>query len=341
MWSRRLFIVCFRHELAMALHQQEVVGAADSTSLQALQTPQHQREVQGTQSHDQHVGLMTSANQSHDTLGAGTSSLMTGVNQQYLTASNDDIDDNRGDTIIQDGQFSLNSQVCVLVLCCYCLPLVSADFTCVVLLQFVTGQTLGYGDGQTLSQNYIGSNQQSLNQLNYNQPYSIDLGALGSTNISNILQPRTSAVSVQQNTSAGAVEQTRQTYESQDMPDEIPAATPLNSISEENFTQKQNMVVLPERTSEDEAGAQSETSGNEEEEEEEEEEVEVEMAVGEENSNNVVEENEPDKPMEMGVGKRRYCCRHCNKKFNKASLLRAHMKAHTGNLISALLNPRR
>jgi len=60
------------------------------------------------------------------------------------------------------------------------------------LLQFVPAS---FGDGQTLAQNFIGSNQQNLNQLNYNQQFSIvDISALGgslaSTNISNILQPR-------------------------------------------------------------------------------------------------------------------------------------------------------
>lgn len=193
----------------------------------------------------------------------------------------------------------------------------------------MTGQSLGFGDGQTLSQNYIGSNQQSLNQLNYNQPYSIDLGTLGSTNISNILQPRISAVSVQQNVSTGAVEQAQPSYDSQEIADEeMPAGNPLNPVTGENFTQKQVMATVPERLSDDEAVVSPESS--EAEEVDEEEEPDAEIHVGEDNSSTVAEDNEPDEPVEMGVGKRRYNCTRCNKVFNKASLLRAHVKTHAG-----------
>lgn len=35
-------------------------------------------------------------------------------------------------------------------------------------------------------------------------------------------------------------------------------------------------------------------------------------------------------PREMGVGKRRYDCTQCSKTFNKAGLLREHIRAHAG-----------
>ena len=97
-------MVSFRPELVIALQSQE----ADTNGLQALQTAQQHSSIQ---SHEPQVtNLLTTVNQPHD------SGLMSGVNQQYLTSGNDDIDESRNDTIIQDGQFSLNAQVnCLLV----------------------------------------------------------------------------------------------------------------------------------------------------------------------------------------------------------------------------------
>lgn len=91
----------------MAL-QSENMGDPVVTDLQALQNAaQSQSRVQGGE-----PTLITSVNpQTSDPLGVADSTLMTGVNQQYLTSGNDDLDENRTDTIIQDGQFSLNTQV--------------------------------------------------------------------------------------------------------------------------------------------------------------------------------------------------------------------------------------
>ena len=103
-----MHIYCiFRHELALAL-QQEGLGDAVVTDLQALQNAaQSQARAGGAE-----ATLITSVNpQTADPLGVADSTLMTGVNQQYLTSGNDDLDENRTDTIIQDGQFSLNTQV--------------------------------------------------------------------------------------------------------------------------------------------------------------------------------------------------------------------------------------
>ncbi|XP_067928202.1 zinc finger protein 236-like [Watersipora subatra] len=174
-----------KHELALELQeelrQRTSLDDVDGTSLQALQTPQQQR-TEANQA-DQQATLITNiAPQTSDPLGVVDSTLIGGVGQQYLPSAPDDIDENRTDTIISEGQFALNAQ-------------------------FVN-QNLGFGDRQILAQNFIGSSQQSLNQLNYNQPYTLDLGSLGSTNISNILIPRSSEITVapKSSTSAAPVE---------------------------------------------------------------------------------------------------------------------------------------
>lgn len=103
----------------MALQSQEVGVSGDAAGLptglqaglQSLQAAPQHSAIQ-----DQQVSnLLSSVTPSHDGAGltAASSALMSGVNQQYLTSGNDDddIDETRTDTIIQDGQFALNAQV--------------------------------------------------------------------------------------------------------------------------------------------------------------------------------------------------------------------------------------
>lgn len=93
-----------------------MLNDSDGTSLQALQTPQQQRSQTGQQ---QSSLITTIAPQTADPLGVVDSTLMTGVNQQYLTSTSDVLDEGRADSIIQDGQFTLNTQVCLC--CCFLL----------------------------------------------------------------------------------------------------------------------------------------------------------------------------------------------------------------------------
>lgn len=92
--------------------RQGTMDDGEGTSLQALQTPQQQRSQSTQESQEQQNTLITSiAPQTADPLGVVDSNLMSGVGQQYLPSGNDEMDENRGDTIIHDGQFTLNSQV--------------------------------------------------------------------------------------------------------------------------------------------------------------------------------------------------------------------------------------
>lgn len=87
----------------------------EGTTLQALQTPQQQQQISEAsvvQPHEQHQpsNMITNITpQTSDPLGVEDSNLMTGVNQHYLASATDVLDENRGDTIIQDGQFTLNT----------------------------------------------------------------------------------------------------------------------------------------------------------------------------------------------------------------------------------------
>ena len=110
-----MYLCCYRHEIALGLQEEEMrqrtsIDDGDGTSLQALQTPQQQRSQSTQPSHDQQSTLITNiAPQTSDPLGVVDSTLMAA--QQYLPSASDEIDENRTDAIIQEGQFTLNNQV--------------------------------------------------------------------------------------------------------------------------------------------------------------------------------------------------------------------------------------
>lgn len=226
--------------------------------------------------------------------------------------------------------------------------------------QFVAAQNLTFADGQGLAQNFIGNNQQSLNQLNYNQQYTIDLGSLASTNISNILQPHNTAtiVKTSEGTVTLAVDQPTVTFgvpevseaaqdEAEAQPqtessaqlnvtpaaglvEQSPTAAESNDGSEENDgTEHANIPTHVAEETEDSNPETDAQAGTEQDRDED-------YAPSEREDGEIVEEVDeqenvqPREPPEMGVGKRRYDCSQCNKTFNKAGLLREHIKTHAG-----------